>query len=49
LLDTIGIPDDLFSPAFAAGRVAGWCAHIKEQRALNRLIRPGSKYVGGYR
>lgn len=48
LLDTIGIPHDLFTPAFAAGRVAGWCAHIKEQRAANRLIRPASKYVGAY-
>lgn len=48
LLDTIGIPHDSFTVAFAAGRVAGWCAHIKEQRAEKRLIRPASKYVGGY-
>lgn len=34
-----------FSPMFAASRVVGWCAHIDEQRAVGRLIRPASVYV----
>jgi citrate synthase len=46
LLDTIGLPRRLFSPMFAVGRVAGWCAHIDEQRAHGRLIRPASEYIG---
>src|SRR5215471_5492660 len=48
LLDAVGIPSELFTPTFAAGRVAGWCAHISEQRKSNRIIRPASTYVGGY-
>jgi citrate synthase len=35
-----------FTPTFAVGRVAGWTAHCFEQRALGRLIRPQSRYVG---
>jgi citrate synthase len=46
LLDALGLPRALFSPTFAAGRVAGWCAHIDEQRREARLIRPSSRYVG---
>ncbi len=46
LLDTLGIPRAAFAPTFAVGRVAGWCAHILEQRAVGRLIRPASRYVG---
>lgn len=46
LLDTVGLPRVLFSPTFAVGRVAGWCAHIAEQRAIGKLIRPASRYVG---
>jgi citrate synthase len=46
LLDTIGIPRELFSPTFAVGRVVGWCAHYEEQRATGRLIRPASSYIG---
>ena len=46
LLDTVGLPRQLFSPLFAAGRVAGWCAHFAEQQATGRLIRPASEYVG---
>ncbi len=46
LLDAIGLPRQLFSPTFAVGRVAGWCAHYFEQRAVGRLIRPASRYVG---
>jgi citrate synthase len=43
---SLGIPVDLFTPIFAASRVAGWTAHIREQYADNRLIRPESAYVG---
>jgi citrate synthase len=46
LLDALGIPRTLFTPMFAASRVVGWCAHIDEQRATGRLIRPASTYVG---
>jgi citrate synthase len=42
----LGIPVDLFTTIFAASRVAGWTAHIREQYADNRLIRPESAYVG---
>ncbi len=46
LLDAVGIDRAGFSPTFAVGRVAGWCAHVLEQRAVGRLIRPASRYVG---
>src|SRR5262249_33608607 len=46
LLDAIGLPSAAFSPTFAVGRVAGWCAHFIEQQSTGRLIRPGSRYVG---
>ena len=46
LLDTVGLDRAEFSPTFAVGRVAGWSAHVEEQRAVGRLIRPGSRYVG---
>lgn len=46
LLDSIGIDRELFSPLFACSRAAGWCAHIAEQRATGRLIRPRARYVG---
>jgi citrate synthase len=46
LLEAVGLPRDAFSPAFAVGRVAGWCAHVMEQRVQARLIRPASRYVG---
>jgi citrate synthase len=45
-LYTVGIPMDLFTPLFAIARVPGWCAHIFEQWADNRLIRPDVEYVG---
>jgi len=41
-----GIPTALFTPIFVLSRVTGWSAHIFEQRADNRLIRPTSKYIG---
>jgi citrate synthase len=46
LLDAIGLPRSLFSATFAIGRVLGWCAHVREQREVGRLIRPASRYVG---
>jgi citrate synthase len=46
LLREIGLTPDLFTPAFAIGRTAGWCAHVMEQRAHGRLIRPQSEFVG---
>jgi citrate synthase len=42
----LGLPPDLYTPLFAAARMAGWTAHIREQYADNRLIRPDSEYVG---
>jgi len=43
---TLGIPVDLYTPIFAVSRVAGWTAHILEQYANNRLIRPRAEYIG---
>ena len=42
----LGIPADLFPAIFAIGRVAGWIAHVREQTADNRLIRPRAHYIG---
>jgi citrate synthase len=42
----MGIPTDLFTPVFAAARVAGWCAHVLEQYANNRIYRPRGRYTG---
>ncbi|HKD87042.1 MAG TPA: citrate/2-methylcitrate synthase [Streptosporangiaceae bacterium] len=42
----LGIPTDLFTPVFSASRMAGWTAHVIEQHADNRLIRPDSDYIG---
>lgn len=43
---TLGIPVPQYTPIFVASRVSGWCAHVMEQHADNRLIRPRVKYVG---
>jgi citrate synthase len=40
------VPTDLFTPIFAIARMAGWTAHLLEQVADNRLIRPQSLYIG---
>lgn len=42
----LGIPIDLFTPVFAASRIAGWTAHVLEQYADNRLVRPDALYIG---
>ncbi|GAC1432760.1 MAG: citrate synthase CitA [Ktedonobacteraceae bacterium] len=46
LLNSVGLSGDLFTPTFAASRVAGWTAHILEQVKNNRLIRPEADYTG---
>jgi citrate synthase len=43
---TLGIPTDLFTNVFACARMAGWTAHVIEQHADNRLIRPRADYQG---
>jgi citrate synthase len=42
----LGIPTDLFTPFFECSRVAGQAAHVLEQHADNKIIRPGAEYVG---
>jgi len=44
--DALDIPPDFCTSIFAVGRVAGWCAHVMEQYADNRLIRPRADYIG---
>jgi citrate synthase len=46
LLYSLGIPVDAFTCMFAMSRIVGWTAHVFEQKANNRLIRPLSNYVG---
>jgi citrate synthase len=42
----LGVPTDLMTPIFTLARMAGWTAHVREQYADNKVIRPGSEYVG---
>jgi citrate synthase len=42
----LGIPVELFTPIFAVSRISGWTAHVLEQYANNRLIRPRAEYLG---
>lgn len=46
VMHSVGLPRDMFTPTFAASRMAGWTAHILEQVADNRLIRPDAEYIG---
>jgi citrate synthase len=46
LLEALAFPPETFTGVFAMGRVAGWIAHAREQRAGGRLVRPQSRYVG---
>jgi citrate synthase len=43
---TMGIATDLYTPIFAVSRISGWTAHVLEQYANNRLIRPRAEYIG---
>ena len=46
VMHSCGIPREMFTPTFAAARTIGWCTHVMEQSAHNRLIRPAARYVG---
>jgi citrate synthase len=46
ILSTVGVPKELYTATFTLARMVGWTAHIMEQAAHNRLIRPSAKYVG---
>ena len=46
VMDKVGLPRTLFTPTFTSSRVIGWTAHILEQAADNRLIRPSAHYAG---
>ena len=46
ILDMAEVPAELFTPMFTCARVAGWSAHILEQKREGRLVRPTAKYVG---
>ena len=43
---TMGIPVEIYTPVFAVSRISGWTAHVLEQYADNKLIRPLAEYTG---
>ncbi|TML41485.1 MAG: citrate synthase [Actinobacteria bacterium] len=46
VMSRCGLPRELFTPTFTSSRVIGWTAHVLEQAADNRLIRPSARYIG---
>ncbi len=46
LLERVGLPPELFTPAFACSRVVGWSAQVLEQATEGKIIRPSARYVG---
>jgi citrate synthase len=46
VLDFAEVPPHMFTSMFTCARVAGWSAHIMEQKKLERLVRPAARYVG---
>jgi citrate synthase len=46
VLDFAEVPPHMFTSMFTCARVAGWSAHILEQKKLQRLVRPSARYIG---
>ncbi|MBI2169890.1 MAG: citrate synthase [Actinobacteria bacterium] len=46
VMEACGLPPEMFTPTFTSSRVIGWTAHVLEQAADNRLIRPAAQYIG---
>jgi citrate synthase len=46
VMELCDIPREMFTPTFATGRMIGWTAHVLEQAAASKIIRPSSRYIG---